>query len=170
MIPLFEPGNLMLFLFLCLTLGLPLAALAWGIFFMVRYIPLWPAQILVPLVAGIILSVVYSSVDPSNPEKFGVLLFVTGMLIHPLLILPPVIVMQKYLRRIPVLCGVFFAAFVSLCFILIWSAAQGDMRYDPSVNFVWQSIVAVVTDLVAASIGSGLILGLDRFKSGRQDS
>jgi len=166
MIALFDPGNLVLFLFLGITLGLPLTLLAMVFFLAIRLIPFRPAQCLVPLVAGIVLAIIYSSVDPSNPEKFGFFLFLTGIITHPLLILVPVIVMQKYLLHIPVLYAVFFTAFISVCSLFIWGALQGEMRVVEPVNVLWQFTGTVMSDLIIASGVSGLILGLDRFACG----
>ncbi len=162
MIALFDPGNLVLVLVLAITLGLPLTLITMGFFLAVRLIPCRRAQYLVPLVAGIVLVIIYTSVDPSNPEKSGFFLFLTGILTHPLLILPPIILMQKYLLHIPVLYAVFFAAFISLCSLLAWGALQGDLRVVEPVNVLWQLTWTVITDLIIASGVSGLILGLDR--------
>ena len=163
MIALFDPGNLALVLFLVITLGLPLTLITMGFFLVVRLIPSRPVQCLVPLVAGIVLAILYASVDPSNPEKSGFFLFLIGMLTHPLLILPPIFLMQKYLLHIPVLYAVFFAAFISVCSLLVWGALQGDMRVGGPVNVLWQFTGTVMTDLIIASGVSGLILGLDRY-------
>ena len=169
MIALFDPGNLVLVLFLALTLGLPLIFLTIGFFLAIRLIPSRPAQCLVPLVAGIVLAILYSSVDPSNPEKSGFFLFLVGRLIHPLLILPPIIIMQQYLRHFPVIYAVFFAAFISLCSLFVWGALQGDMRVMEPGNVLWQGTVTVMTDLIFSSAVSALILGLDRIFGGSEE-
>ena len=170
MIALSDPGNLVLVLFLAITLGLPMTFITMGFFQAVRLIPWRPAQCLVPLVAGIVLVIVSSSVDPSNPEESGLFLFLVGILTHPLLILPPIILMKKYLLHIPVLYAVFFAAFISLCSLIAWGALQGDLRMVEPVNVLWQITGTVITDLIIASGASGLILGLDRvlIHSGRR--
>ncbi len=162
MIALSDAGNLVLVLFSAITLGLPLTLITMIFFLAIRLIPNRPAQCLVPLVAGIVLAIISASVDPSNPEKSGLFLLLTGMLSHPLLILPPIILMKKYLLYIPVLYAVFFAAFISLCSLLAWGALQGDLRMVEPVNVLWQVTGTVITDLTIASGGSGLILGLDR--------
>lgn len=165
MIPPIEPGNLNLLLVLCFTLALPLAVLSTGIFFVLRSIPSRPVQVLIPLVTGIILCAVYSSVDPSNPEKFGVFMFVAGMLTHPLLVLPPMMLLQQYLRRIPVPWAVFLAAGIAICLILVPGALQGDQRYEPAGSSLWQQIRSVTFDLGMGSVASAAILGLDRLLS-----
>lgn len=145
----------------CVLLALPLSILAFGIFFAVRLIPSRLAQCLVPLVAGTFLIMLYTSLDPSNPGESASLLFLTGVLIHPLLVLPPILFIQKYLHHFLTLYAVFFTIFLSLCFVITWGVLQGSTTYviDP----VLQSIILATGDLLAASIISGLVLILDRF-------
>jgi len=163
MINIFNPGNLGVVFFLCITLGVPLSVLALGIFLVIRRIPSRLLQCLVPLVAGIIAGTAYTLMDPSNPGNSGLVLFLTGMTIHPLLVLSPIMILHNYLHRIPVYYAVFFTAFISLGFLFAWGAAQGDQVYVETGNFVGQMAGSVITDLIVASVASGLILGLDRF-------
>jgi hypothetical protein len=142
-------------------LALPLSILAYGIFLAVRLIPSRIVQCLVPLVAGTILIIVYTSQDPSNPGESASLLFATGVLIHPFLVLPPILFIQKYLHHFLTFCAVFSTIFLSLCFVITWGILLGDMTYGGDT--VWQSIILAIGNLLAASIVSGLVLILDRF-------
>jgi len=136
--------------------------LAIGIFLLLRRVPSHPIQWLIPLVAGIIFTVYYTSMDPSNPGDSAFLMLITGMFIHPFLILPPVIIMQKYLQHLPILYAVIFALFISLCFIIAWGVIQGVGGYDESSGVLWQSACSVFADLIAASAASGLVIGMDK--------
>jgi hypothetical protein len=71
--------------------------------------------------------------------------------------------MQKYLNRIPVLYAVFFTAFISLGFVITLGAMQGDLKPEALGSIAWQSTIAVIKDLIAASVASGLIIGMDSF-------
>jgi hypothetical protein len=163
MVPIFDPGNLVVVFMLCAVIGIPLSVLTVAIFFVVRQVPSRLAQCLIPLVAGIVVSVTYTSMGPPVPGDSVLIGFLTGMFIHPLLILPPIIIMQKYLNRIPVLYAVFFTAFMSLGFVITLGAMQGDLKQEALGSIAWQSTIAVIKDLIAASVASGLILGLDSF-------
>ncbi len=158
----FDLNNLLTIAFqLCVLIALPLSVLAFGIFLAIRLIPSRLVQCLVPLAAGTILVMLYASLDPSNPGESASLLFMTGILIHPMLVLPPILFIQKYLHRFLTRYAVFFTIFLSLCCVITWGVLQGDTTYggDP----VWLSIIRATGDLLAASIVSGLVLILDRF-------
>lgn len=163
MISPFEPGNFILIFLQCIILGIPFSILSLGIFLLIRKIPSLVAQCLIPLVAGIIVVVTYTSMLPPDPGDNATLMFLTGVLGNPFLMLLPIILMQKYLHQIPVVYAVFFTAFLSSCFIIGWGALQGDMRFDGSESIIWQSAGTVITDLIAASGASCLMIGLDRF-------
>jgi len=161
MVPIFDPGNFSLLLMLFAVIGIPLSVITVVIFYVVRYVPSRLAQCLIPLAAGIIVVVLYTSMLPPDEGDPASLMFLTGVLGNPLLILSPIIFMQKYLHRIPVLYAVFFTAFISLGFIITLGALQGDIRQDELGSIAWQSIRTIIKDLVVASGASGLILGLD---------
>lgn len=163
MINVFDPGNPGAIFFLCISLGLPLSILAFGIFLLIRRIPSRPVQFLVPLVAGILTVTAYTLMDPSNPGNYGLWLFLTGVSVHPLLVLSPIMIMYHYLHRIPVSYAVFFTAFISLGFIVTRGVIQGDVIYAETENFVLRMAGSVIADLIVASVASLLILGLDRF-------
>ncbi|MDO9326203.1 MAG: hypothetical protein Q7T80_14730 [Methanoregula sp.] len=150
---------------LCTVIGIPLSVLTVAIFLVVRRVPSRLAQCLIPLVAGIVVAVIYTSMEIPAPGEPGLIWFLTGMFIHPLLILPPIIIMQKYLNRIPVMYAVFFTAFISMGFVLTLGAMQGDVRLEESRNVALELAVPAIKDLIAASVASGLILGLDRILS-----
>ena len=86
-------------------------------------------------------------------------MFLTGVLGNPLLILPPITFMQKYLHRIPVLGAVFFTAFITLGFLLTLGAMQGDIRQVGPVNIPWLSMKTILTDLFVASVAAVLSCG-----------
>jgi hypothetical protein len=162
MVPIFDPGNFSLVFMLYTVIGIPLSILAVAIFLVVRKVPSRLAQCLIPLVAGIVVVVTYASMEIPVPEESGLIWFLTGAVIHPLLILPPITIMEKYLHRIPVLYAVFFTVFISLGFLITLGALQGDIRQDELKNIMWQSAITIITDLIVASGASGLILGLDK--------
>jgi hypothetical protein len=163
MVPVFDPGNLLLLFFLYATMGIPLSVLTVILFLGIRLIPSRLAQCLVPLVAGVIVVVMALSMEPPTGNSEGIR-FLIGLFINPLLVLPPIIFMQKYLHRIPVIYAVFFAALISVCIILTLGALQGDMYIAEYGNarIIRDSTITVIKDLVIASIVSGLIIGLDR--------
>lgn len=145
----------------CVILALPLSVLAFAVFLAIRLIPSRLTQYLVSLVAGIILAVFYTSMNPSNPGESATILFVTGVLIHPFLILPPILVMQKNLYHLPVFSAVFLSIFLSLCIVISSGIFLGDVSFMRDSG--WRSIIPVITDLLAASIASGFVITLDRF-------
>jgi hypothetical protein len=161
MVPILDPGNFFLLLMLFAVIGIPLSVLTVAIFFVLRFIPSRPAQCLIPLVTGIIVVVIYTSMLPPDEGDPASLMFLTGVLGNPLLFLPPITLAQKYLHRIPLLVAVFFTAFISLGFLLTLGALQGDLRQVEPVNSAWQSMDTIIKDLVVASIVSGFILWLD---------
>ncbi len=162
-IPNLSPANWFFVGAMGVFLGIPLSILAYGIYLGLRRIPFRPAQCLVPLIAGMIAVVTYAWMDPSNPSNPGFLMFLIGMVIHPLLVLPPIMIMQGYLRHIPARYGVFFTAFISLAFLIAGGAVQGDIRVVEDRDLVLQSLRTVIADLIIATGASGLIIGLDRF-------
>ena len=95
-------------------------------------------------------------------------MFLVGIFIHPLLFLPPVIVLQKYLHRIPVGYAVCFAAFISSCIIISLGSLQGD-QFSVELNgmqYFWEGLKTVIKDLITASGTSGLIIMLDSMITG----
>jgi hypothetical protein len=173
MISPFEPGNLLLIFLLCVIMGIPFSIMSYAIFLLIRKIPSLVIQCLIPLVAGIIVVVMYASMSPSDTVYNTTLMFLIGILGNPLLILPPIIVMQKYLHRIPVPYAVFFTAFLASCFIIGWGALQGgEMRFDGSSSIISQSARTIITDIIAASGASCLMIELDLFllKSEKRNS
>lgn len=163
MVPIFDPGNLLLLFFLYATMGIPLSVLTVILFFIIRLIPSRLAQCLIPLVAGVIVVVIALSMEPPTGNSEGIR-FLIGIFINPLLILPPVIILQKYLHRIPIIYAVFFTALISLCVVLSLGALQGDLHIVEYGNtrIIWDSTITVIRDLIIASIVFGLIIGLDR--------
>ncbi len=168
MVPVFDPGNLMLLFMLWTVLGIPLSFLTMVLFYAVRWIPSQLAQSLIPLVAGIIVVIVSMLMEPPVPGNSEALRFLIGIFIHPLLFLPPAIVLQKNLQRIPVMYAVFFSAFISMCVLLTLGAMQGDQLYAElnSVQFTWKAMVLVIKDLIIASAAFGLIILLDIMVTG----
>jgi hypothetical protein len=162
MVPILDPGNFFLLLMLFAVIGIPLSVLTVAIFFVFRQVPSRLVQCLIPLVAGIIAVVLYTSMLPPDKGDPAFLMFLAGVLGNPLLILPPITLAQKNLHRIPVLVAVFFTAFLSLGFLLTIGALQGDIRQVDPLNIVWQSIDTIIKDLIVASIVSGFILWLDK--------
>ena len=165
MVPIFDPGNFLLLVMLYAVIGIPLAILTVAIFFVVRYVPNRVAQCLIPLVAGIIMVVTYTSMLPPDEGDSASLMFLTGVLGNPLLILAPITFMQKYLHRIPILVAVFFTSFISLGFLITQGALQGDIRLEEPVNIAWQSMKTIIMDLIVASAVSGFILWLDQLST-----
>ena len=161
MVPIFDPGNFLLLLMLFAVIGIPLSVLTVAIFFVIRQVPSRLAQCLIPLVAGIIVVVMYTSFLPPAEGDSASLVFLLGILGNPLLILPPITFVQKYLHRIPVLITVFFTAFLSLGFLLTIGALQGDIRMEEPLNIGWQSMKTILIDLIVASAVSAFILWLD---------
>jgi hypothetical protein len=162
MISITDPANLIMLFLQCVILGIPLSILAFGIFYILRKIPSRAVQCILPLVAGTIAAAWYTAMDPSNPGKFGLLMFIVGVFIHPLLVLAPITFMQDSLHRIPVLYAVFFATVLSLFCIFGWGLLQGDMKYEGQTGFLWQTLISILTDLLIASSISGLIIGVDK--------
>jgi hypothetical protein len=170
MVPIFDPGNFLIVLMLFAVIGIPLSVLTVVIFFVVRQVPSRLAQCLIPLVAGIIVVVTYTSMLPPYGGDSASLMFLTGVLGNPLLILPPITLMQKYLHRIPVLVAVFFTAFMSLGLLITLGALQGDIRLEEPVNIAWQSLKTIIIDLIVASAVSGLILWLDKLLTSSEEN
>jgi hypothetical protein len=175
MVPIFDPGNFLLVLMLFAVIGFPLSVLTVAIFFVIRQVPSRLAQCLIPLVAGIIVVVTYTSMLPPDEGSPASLMFLTGVLGNPLLFLPPITLMQKYLHRIPVLVAVFFTAFISMGLLITLGALQGDIRQVEPVNIAWQSMKTIIMDLIVASAVSGFILWGDNLltiskKKHEQDS
>ena len=170
MVPIFDPGNFSLLLMLFAVIGIPLSFLTVAIFFVVRNIPSRLAQCLIPLVAGIIVVVTYTSMLPPDEGDPASLMFLTGVLGNPLLFLPPFILVQKYLHRIPVLVAVFFTAFISMGLLITLGALQGDIRPVEPVNIAWQSMKTIIMDLIVASAVSVFILWLDTLSTSSEEN
>lgn len=168
MIPLTDPSNLIMLFLQCIIIGIPLTILAFGMYYGLRKIPSLEARCLIPLIAGALAGAWYTSIDPSNPGKFGLLMFIIGAFIHPLLVLPPITVAQNSLHRIPVPYAVFISIFLSLACVMAWGLAQGDMKSVDHEGFVWQILNMIIRDLLIASVISGLIISVDKYypKSG----
>ena len=168
MISVTDPSNLMMLILYCIIIGIPLTILAFGIYYALQKIPSLAVRSFVPLVAGALAAVWYTSMDPSNPGKFGLLMFIIGAFIHPLLVLPPIIVAQNSLHRIPVPYAVFLSIFLSLVCIMGWGMIQGDMKYTNQGEFLWQTMSAIIMDLLIASVVSLLIISADKHYSGSE--
>lgn len=169
MVPIFDPGNLPLLLFLWTYMGLPLSVLTVALFYAIRRIPSSPAQCLVPLVAGIVVTVTYAQMGPPAPGDPVLVRSLIGFFIYPLLILPPLMILQKYLHRIPVLYAAFFTAFISLCLVLTLGAMQGDLKQGELGSVAWQSATTISKALITSAVVSVLVLGLDRWLTGSRE-
>jgi hypothetical protein len=170
-VPVFDSGNIVLLLMLWAVIGIPISVLTGVLFFAARQIPSRLAQVLIPLAAGILLVIVYMSMEPPLPGNSGTLMFLVGIFIHPLLFLPPVIILQKYLHRIPVVYAVFFAAFIASAVLISPGALQGDQYYVElnGVQFFWEAMKTVIKDLIIASGAFGLIIMLDIIVTGPEE-
>ena len=168
MVPVFDPGNFMLLLILWAVLGIPFSVLTVVLFYAVRWIPTRPAQVLVPLVAGIIFVVLGMSMEPPVPGNSEALRFLIGISSHPLLFVSPLILLHKYLHRIPAAYAVFFAAFIASCVLILPGALQGDLRYVEldGIQFFLKAMITVIIDLIIASAAFGLIIILDMMLTG----
>jgi hypothetical protein len=143
----------MLLLMLWAVLGIPFSVLTVVLFYAVRWIPSRPAQVLIPLAAGIIFVVVGMSMEPPALGNSEALRFLIGICSHPLLFVSPAILLHKYLHRIPAAYAVFFAAFIASCVLILPGALQGDLRYVEldGIQFLLKAMVTVITDLIIAS-------------------
>jgi hypothetical protein len=170
-VPVFDPGNIMLLLMLWAVLGIPLSVLTVILFYAVRWLPFRLAQVLVPLGAGIIFIVVSMSMEPPVPGNSEALRFLIGIFIHPLLFLPPALILQKYLHRIPVMYAVFFTAFISMCILITLGAMQGDQLFVQlnGGEFLWKAMISVARDIITASGAFVLIIMLDIFLTGTEE-
>lgn len=95
-----------------------------------------------------------------------------GIFIHPILILPPAIILQKYLHRIPVLYAVFFGAFISISVLVALGTMQGNQIYMQlkGVQFIREEWIAGIKELITASGAFGLIIMLDIILTGTERS
>lgn len=84
----------MLFVVVCI----PLSFLTLLISFAIGHIPNRWAQGLVPLIAGIFCAIMYESILPPISDNYPLFMSLTGILIHPLLILSPVMFFRRYLH------------------------------------------------------------------------
>jgi hypothetical protein len=152
------------------VLGIPFSVLTVMVLYAVRWIPSRPAQVLIPLITGIIFVVVGMSMEPPVPGNSEALRFLTGMFSHPLLFVSPAILLHKYLHRIPAAYGVFFGAFVASCVLILLGALQGDLRYVEldGLQFFLKAIITVIIDLIIASGAFGLIIMLDIILTGTE--
>jgi hypothetical protein len=163
-VPIFDPNNLMLLLMLFFVICLPLSFLSALIFFAVKQIPNWWAQGLVPLITGILFAGVYISMESPVSGNYPVLMSLIGILIHPLLILSPVMFLRKYLHRIPVPYAAFITALISLFVLVATGALQGDLRYGkPEGPFILEVTGATLKDFGVASVVFGILVFLDSF-------
>jgi len=169
-VPVFDPGNFMLLVMLWAVLGIPFSVLTVVLFYVVRWMPSRPAQVLIPLVAGIIFVVVGMSMEPPVPGNSEALRFLIGMFSHPLLFVSPAILLHKYLHRIPAAYAVFFAAFIASCVLILPGALQGDLRYVEldGIQFFLKAMITVIIDLIIASGAFGLIIMLDIMLTGTE--
>jgi hypothetical protein len=158
----------MLLLILWAVLGIPFSVLTLGLFYAVRWIPTRQAQVLVPLVAGIIFVVVSLSMEPPVSGNSEALRFLIGFSSHPLLFVSPMILLHKYLHRIPAAYAVFFAAFIASCVLILTGALQGDLRYGEidALQFFLKAMITAIIDLIIASAAFGLIIMLDMVLTG----
>jgi hypothetical protein len=109
--------------------------------------------------------------EPPVPGTSGDFLFMVGIFIHPLLIIPPATILQKYLHRIPVLYAVFFGAFISICVLVGPGATQGDQIFVQlnGVQFIREEVITVIAELIIASGIFGLIIMLDIILTGTEE-
>ena len=165
MIPVSDSAYLFVVFLQCFLISFPLSIIAFGIFFIIRKIPSRSIQFLIPLSAGIITTLIYTFVVLPDIGSAGFPGFLVGMLTHPLLILPPIIIMQKYLRHLPGPYAVFFSAWISLCFAFLfaWFIQQSFQINWGFGDPLRQIACSVVADLFVASIVSGIVICLDRF-------
>jgi hypothetical protein len=162
---------MMLILILWAVLGIPLAVLTAALFFAARWIPSGAVRALTPLAAGIIFIVASMSMEPPLPGNSEALRFLVGIFTHPLLFLPPFIVLQKYLHRIPVIYAVFFAALISSCVLILSGALQGDQHYVELdvIQFFVRATLTLVEDVIIASGAFGLMIMLDIVVTGPEE-
>jgi hypothetical protein len=160
----------MLLLMLWAVLGIPFSVLTVVLFYGVRWIPSRPAQVLIPLVAGIIFVVAGMSMEPPVPGNSEALRFLIGMFSHPLIFVSPAILLHNHLHRIMAVYAVFFAAFIASCVLILLGALQGDLRYvEPGgIQFFMKAMITVIIDLIIASGAFGLIIMLDIMLTGTE--
>jgi hypothetical protein len=164
-VPIFDPNNLMLLFMLFFVICLPLSFLTVLIFFAVEKIPSQWTQGLVIQVMGILFVGIYMSMEPSASGNDQIFMSLIGILIHPLLILSPVMFLRKYLHRIPVPYAVFITALISLFVLVATGALQGDLRYGKpeGIQFILEVIVTIMKDFLIASVAFGILVYLDSF-------
>ncbi len=171
MVLIFDPNNLLLLLMLFFVICIPLSFLTVLIFFAVKQIPDRGAQGLVPLITGILFAGVYMSMEPPVTGNYPVFMSLIGLLIHPLLILSPVMFFQKYLHRISLSYAVFFTALISLFLLVAMGALQGDLRYvkPDGIQFILEVTGLMMKDFVIASVAFGILVYLDSFFPGSDE-
>lgn len=165
MTPITDPNNFGLLMMLTGMLGIPEAILTVLLFLGFRLVPNRWIRVFLPLCAGVIVLAIYSAGNPPKPEDPMLPRFILGSFIHPLLALPPIMILAEYLRRIPPWLAAFLTGFFSFGLLLVIGMASGDVRPAGQANLMIGILISTGEILIPASAVAGLIFGLDRILS-----
>ncbi len=141
---------------------IPLAAAACIFYLIIAKIPASPLnRCYISLVAGIVAVVLFQSMpspDIHGDMYYGLFWLMGSSVSSALMILPPVIFMEKYLLRIPVVTAIILdVCIIVLIFWFVFNGIPGGTILNER-----GILLTIVSELLVSSVGCGLILGLDR--------
>lgn len=151
----------MVFLFLILTLALPLAFISVLLFLLVSRIRSPLHQVLVLSASAIGVTTLNIAIDPLIAGQTGIVYFISGILLHPLWMLVPFPFFEPYFDRIRPVYVVFIATFATATIFASIGAIWGDLLFRPEfgmIDILSNSAVAVTGDIVVVSFCYGVVL------------
>ncbi len=151
----------MVFLFLLLTLALPLACISVLLFLLVSRISSPLHQVLVLSASAMIITALNIAMNPWVAGKSGIVYFISGILFHPLWMLVPFPLFEPCFDRIRPEYAVFIATFATATIFTIIRAIQGNLLFRlkfGTIDILSNSAIAITGDIVVVSFFYGVFL------------
>ena len=178
MIPIIEPGNLPLILFLTVTLGIPSGFLADFLWFAISRVPSLRVQRYLPALCalGLLFGTAAFLSGPVTPESYQrtwVFMMITGFLTSAFLILVPFPFFRGSIRNVSPYAVVFIASLATFFILASVGFVGGDAMIPPETDI--QRVLAMVSlgageAAVAAVTYSLIVLAVPVWDSRRKSS
>jgi len=170
------PGNLVLAIFIALTIGLPAGLLAAAIRFVLERVPQKPVRWLVPViiaVAAFIISLVFFShpETPASYQQHWLPMMITGFLAYASFLLVSFPLFERSYTKRSQYAVIIFAGIATFFILAVFGIVGGERAYagDAGSQMMLNTIITDTGLLVVPAILYGAIAFLKTALHGEQD-
>jgi hypothetical protein len=163
MIPILEPGNIPMIVFLTITLGIPIALITLVLSYVFEHIPDEQTRLLLPAAGAVLMlavSVLFlTRYPPEEPYgQFAFLMMVTSFLLNALVILAPFSFFRRFLGTTSPYLILCFTVFGTLFLLTCFGFVGGEIKMPlDAAGYEREQVMRMISVVVAEVVTALLI-------------